>query len=45
VIFFMADVWAVVGQHAASFLFGLLIGWVVSSRYRIVRVPEKPDNP
>jgi hypothetical protein len=35
-----ADAWAVVGQHAASFLLGLLIGWVVSSRYRIVRVSD-----
>lgn len=42
---FLADVWAVVNQHAASFLLGLLIGWVVASRYRIVRVPEKPDDP
>jgi uncharacterized membrane protein YbhN (UPF0104 family) len=38
-----ADVWAVVADHAASFLLGLLIGWVVASRYRIVRVNGKPD--
>jgi hypothetical protein len=35
-----ASWWTAVAQHAGSFLLGLLIGWVVSSRYRIVRVSD-----
>jgi hypothetical protein len=37
-----ASWWTAVAQHAGSFLFGLLIGLAMSSRYRIVRVPENP---
>lgn len=31
-------VWEIVAEHAATFLFGLIVGLVASSRYRIVRV-------
>jgi hypothetical protein len=33
-----ATVWDVIAEHAGSFLFGVLVGMVVSSRYRIVRL-------
>lgn len=39
-----ASWWTTVAQHAGSFLFGLLVGLVLSSRYRIVRVSEKAND-
>ena len=29
--------WAAVGDHAVSFGGGILVGWVISNRYAIVR--------
>lgn len=37
-----ATVWDAVAQHAASFLIGVAVGLVLSSRYRIVRLRDDP---
>jgi hypothetical protein len=36
-----ATVWDAIAQHGATFLLGLLVGLVASSRYRIVRVRDQ----
>lgn len=39
-----ATVWDAIAQHGATFLLGLLVGLVASSRYRIVRVREEAET-
>lgn len=33
-----ADIWSVIAEHGGTFLFGVLVGLIAASRYRIVRV-------
>jgi len=36
-------VWSAVAEHVGTFLFGVLIGLVLASRYRIIRVKDPPE--
>ena len=49
----IATVWDLAAEHGITFLAGLIVGFVLTSRYRIVRIngrsnmtetPERPDE-
>jgi len=40
----LASFWDVAAQHLAAFIGGLLIGFVASSRYRIVRRGDRDQD-
>lgn len=37
--------WQAVAEHLATFLFGVGVGLVLSSRYRIVRLKDRDEPP